>query len=175
MADLRETAPDCVILDTPTGDVTTFCGHAQSQRSYSHSMAVSTTPARGKSRTSPGGSVRKRKGKKRPWWLAQWWPLLLGILVTPLALHGASIMALAGPRALTSLYPWTVLLENPFWGLHSRRVDEAAQLLMYIQFPVYGLLTSIKLRTRPFSIAFGLALALHIVGILAVVVSTARF
>jgi hypothetical protein len=137
-------------------------------------MAVSAASAREKRRATPG-NTRKRKSRKDPGWFAQWWPLLLGIAVTPLAVHAASIMALAGPRALTSLFPWTVLLENPFWGLHSRQVDDTAQLLMYVQFPIYGLLMSLKLRARSFSVAFGLALALHIVGILSVVVSTARW
>jgi hypothetical protein len=137
-------------------------------------MAVSTAPAREK-RRGASGNARKRKSKKSPGWLALWWPLLLGIAVTPLTIHAASIMALAGPSALTSLYPWVVLVQNPLWDIHSRLPEQVAQWLMYIQFPIYGLLMSVRLRTRPLSIAFGLALVLHIIGILAVVISTARF
>jgi hypothetical protein len=134
-------------------------------------MAVRSASPRERRRSSSGRTARK--GKKQFGWFAQWWPLLLGIAATPFAMHAASIMALAGPDALRALYPWVVLVQNPLWGIHSRLPDQAAQLLMYIQFPVYGLLMSMKLRTRSFSIAFGLALALHIVGILAVV-SAAR-
>ena len=138
-------------------------------------MAASTAPVREKRRASSGSAGRRRKGRKSPGWFAHWWPLLLAIVLTPITIHAASIVALAGPRALTALYPWVVLVQNPFWGIHSRLPEEVAELLMYIQFPIYGLLMSVKLRTRPLSIAFGLALALHIVGILAVVISTARW
>src|ERR1700740_161684 len=88
--------PAYVLLDTSAHAGTTFHGHSQSRRGYAQTMAVSTAPAREKRRSTSGGA-RKRKSKKEPGWFAQWWPLLLGIAVTPLAIHAASIMALAGP------------------------------------------------------------------------------
>ena len=136
-------------------------------------MPITTAPAREKRRSTSGGA-RKRKGKKSPGWLAQWWPLLLGVAVTPLAIHAASIMALAGPAALMALYPWVVLLKSPALGLASHLGEDLSQLLMYIQYPVYGLLMSLKLRSRSVWIALGLAVALHVVGILGVLITTAR-
>src|ERR1700757_3408033 len=108
----------------------TFRGHAQSRRGYPHAMAVSTAPAGEKRRSTPG-NARKRKSKKKPGWFALSWPLLLGIAVTPLAIHAASIMALAGPGALTALYPWILLLKNPALGPGGGLGDNLSQLLMY--------------------------------------------
>jgi hypothetical protein len=122
-------------------------------------MAVTTAAAREKRRAS--GNARKRKGKKKPVWLAVWWPLLLGIAVTPFAIHAASIMALAGPGALTTLYPWVLLLKNPALGTGGGLGDNVSQLLMYIQFPLYGLLMALILRSKSLWFALGVAAALH--------------
>jgi hypothetical protein len=175
MRDCVKLQSACVILDTPTWDVATFGSHAQYQRRYSQAMSVSTAPTvREKRRKSSGSASRKRKSKKNPGWLAQWWPLLIGIAVTPFAIHFASIMALAGPRALMMLYPWVLLLKTPALGLSNLFAADLSQLLMYIQFPVYGLLMSVKLGSKPLWIALSLAVALHLVGILGIFVTTAH-
>ncbi|HTD55220.1 MAG TPA: hypothetical protein VK670_07545 [Silvibacterium sp.] len=129
-------------------------------------MAVTTAPAREKRSTS--GNTRKRKGKKKPGWLAVWWPLLLGIAVTPFAIHAASIMALAGPGALATLYPWVLLLKNPALGPGGGLGDNVSQLLMYIQFPLYGLLMALILRSKSLWFSLGIAAGLHCLAIAAV-------
>ena len=130
-------------------------------------MAVSTAPAREKRSAAPGGT-RKRKSKKKPGWLALWWPLLVGAAVTPFAIHAASIMALAGPGALTTLYPWVLLLKNPALGPGGGLGDNVSQLLMYIQFPLYGLLMSLILRSKSLWFALGVVAPVHFVAVLAV-------
>ena len=130
-------------------------------------MAVSTAPVREKRRSTPGGA-RKRKSRKDPGWLARWWPLLLGIAVTPVAIHAASIMALAGPGALTMLYPWVLLLKKPALGLGGGIGANLSQWLMYIQFPLYGVLMALILRSKTLWIALAAAAAVHFLAILAV-------
>jgi hypothetical protein len=123
-------------------------------------MAVTTAPAREKRRVASG----KRKSKKKSGWLAVWWPLLLGIAVTPFAIHAASIMALAGPSALMTLYPWVTLFKNPVLGLG----DNLSQLLMYVQFPLYGLLMALILRSKSLWMALIATAAVHFAAVLAV-------
>jgi hypothetical protein len=129
-------------------------------------MAVSTAPTREK-RRSGAGNVRKRKSRKSAGWGAQSWPLLLGIAVTPLTIHAASIMALAGPRALTMLYPWVLLLKNPVLRLGGTNAN-LSQWLMYIQFPLYGLLMGLIMRSKSLWFGLGVAAAVHSLAILAV-------
>jgi len=137
-------------------------------------MAVSTAPAREKRRTTSRGTARKRRSRKNPTGLARWWPLLVAIAITPIAVHVASIMALAGPRAFLALYPWVLFLKSPAIGLANRLGESLSQLMMYLQFPIYGLLMSLKLGNRSIWIALALTVALHVVGILGIVITTAR-
>jgi hypothetical protein len=131
-------------------------------------MAVSTTPTREKRRNG-AGNARKRKSRKSPGWLAEWWPLLLGIAVTPIAVHVASIMALAGSDALGTLYPWIPLLKKPALRLGSSTMSEnLSQVLMYIQFPIYGLLMAVILRSKSVWFALGVPTIVHSLAVLAV-------
>jgi len=136
-------------------------------------MPVAITPVREKRRTASRTAPRKRKKKNSPRLLAVWWPLLLGIAVTPFSIHAASIMALAGPGALTTLYPWVVLLKSPALGLNNGLGENLSQLLMYIQFPLYGLLMALILRSKSFWIALISAAGVHFAAVLAVLL-TAR-
>ena len=136
---------------------------------YPHAMPVTTASPREKRRAAaPRNASRKRKSKKSSSWLATWWPLLLGIAVTPFAVHVASIMALAGPRALMTLYPWVLLLKSPAFGLANGFGDNLSQLLMYIQFPMYGGLMALILRSKPMLIALVATAATHSIAVLAV-------
>ena len=126
-------------------------------------MAVTSAPAREKR----ARSARKRKGKKKSGWFAVWWPLIAGAVATPFAIHAASILALAGPGALTTLYPWVLLLKIPAIGPGGGLGDNLSQLLMYIQFPLYGLLMVLLLRSKPVWTALGLTAAVHVSAVLA--------
>jgi len=135
-------------------------------------MPVTSAPAREKRRNSSRTGPRKRKKRNNSGLLAVWWPVLLGIAVTPFAIHAASIMALAGPSALMTLYPWVLLLKSPSLGLNNGLGENLSQLLMYIQFPLYGLLMSLILRARSFWMALLSAGALHCAAVLIVLLTT---
>ncbi len=134
-------------------------------------MPVATTTVREKRRAISRNASRKRKSKS-PGFLAVWWPLLVGIAVTPLAIHAASIMALAGPSALMTLYPWVLLLKSPAIGLAPLLGDNLSQLLMYIQFPLYGMLMALILRSKSWWSALLIAGAVHFGAIVAVFLLT---
>ncbi|GGH14036.1 hypothetical protein [Silvibacterium dinghuense] len=91
--------------------------------------------------------------------------MVLGIVVTPVAVHFASIFALGGPAALRLLYPYVLLLKNPVLGLSSELSDAFSQGMMYAQFPLYGLLMMLTLRSRGVVTAFGSAAVMHLLGV----------
>ena len=101
-----------------------------------------------------------------------WWPVLIGIAVTPFAIHAASIMALAGPRALMTLYPWVLLLKIPAIGLGTLLGESLSQLLMYIQFPLYGVLMALVMRYKSLWMALGITAAIHFVAVVAAFLMT---
>lgn len=90
---------------------------------------------------------KKRAAPNAPGWL-HWWPLLLGIIVTPLTVRAAGVMALAGPDALRTLYPYVLLLQSHVLGLPGDLASTLSQWMMYLQFPLYGLLMSLILRSK---------------------------
>ena len=134
-------------------------------------MPATTAAPREKRRTASRNTSRKRKNKS-PGFLAAWWPLLVGIAVTPFAIHAASIMALAGPSALMTLYPWVLLLKSPAIGLGTALGGNLSQLLIYIQFPLYGILMVLALRSKPVWIALAIVAAAHLGAIAAVFLLT---
>lgn len=136
-------------------------------------MPTATAATREKRRTTASrNSPRKRKSKKSSGFLTIWWPLVLGIAATPLAIHTASIMALAGPNALMTLYPWVLLLKSPTLGLANGFGENLSQLLMYIQFPLYGLLMSLVLRARNFWMALASVATAHCAAVFIVFLMT---
>jgi hypothetical protein len=62
------------------------------------------------STTRKPASRKKKKGASAGWFA--WWPLVLGIMVTPLTVRAAGVMALAGPDALRTLYPYVLVLQK---------------------------------------------------------------
>jgi hypothetical protein len=149
-----------------------FSRHPQSPREYPHPVPVTAAPARGKRRTPSRNAPRKRKSKKSSSFLAVWWPFLLGVTVTPFAVHAASIMALAGPNALMTLYPWVLLLKSPALGLGNEFGTGLSQLMMYAQFPLYGALMALILRSKSLWIALAATVAAHFAAVVAVFLTT---
>jgi len=105
--------------------------------------------------------------KKGPGFLA-WMPFILGILVTPLALRAASIVAITGSDGLTALFPWAQAIGASALHLPSDIATSTSQLLMYLQFPIYGLIM-VKLRERGFVVGFGAIALLHVLGMIAAI------
>jgi hypothetical protein len=91
---------------------------------------------------SPTRSRARTRKKKKPAarWLLILWPLILGIVATPLAVRGASVLAMSGPPALRLLYPYVVLVQSQSQSFVASQQDTLAQWAMWGQFPAYGLL-----------------------------------
>ena len=113
----------------------------------------------------------RRKKKKSP--LLHWWPLLLGIVVTPIAVHAASIFALEGPHALELLYPWVRLAQASTLHLPIDFHTQLSQGILYLQFPVYGLIMVLLMR-KGFLTALISIIVLHAAGIIAVSMGAGR-
>lgn len=113
----------------------------------------------------------RRKKKKSP--LLHWWPLLLGIVVTPIAVHAASIFALEGPYALELLYPWVRLAQASTLHLPIDFQNQLSQGILYLQFPVYGLIMVLLMR-KGFLTALISIIVLHAAGIIAVSMGAGR-
>jgi len=123
------------------------------------SSSASTAPRR-------NTSSRKKKKKSSGGWLA-WWPVLLGILVTPLTIRMAGIFALTGPHAFSYLYPYVLLLKSPALGLSNELGNDLSQLMMYLQFPLYGLLAMLVMRSKGIWAGLMSAVAVHGLAVLA--------
>jgi hypothetical protein len=108
-------------------------------------MSSQTLP-RPKRRTS-----NSRKKKKTGFsWLA-WWPLVAGIAVTFATVKTAEILPLMGPAGLWKLrllYPFALLLQQPQLGLSEQTSDSWSQIMLYAQFPLYGLYASVATRWK---------------------------
>ncbi len=100
------------------------------------------------SATAAAPRKRKRTKRKNPGWRV-WWPLVLAILLTPLAVRGASLLALAGPGALRALFPFAALARSQ------------AGLAMWAQLPVYGLVLALFARRRRLGAGLPVVLLVH--------------
>jgi hypothetical protein len=88
-------------------------------------------------------ATKRRSRKKRAsGWIA-WWPLILGIAVTPFAVKAATLMALTGPDGLRLLYPWMLIPKLHLFGLSDSLGNRISQAMMYLQFPLYGVFAAL--------------------------------
>ncbi len=94
-----------------------------------------------------------------------WWPLILGVVITPFAVRAAGILALTGPAALRMLYPFALLPAEHAVGLRESLADSASQAMMYLQFPLYGLLLMLVMRWKRTGIALLVVAGLHLAGV----------
>ena len=125
-------------------------------------MSPSTAQPRSRSRL-PTPKKGKRKSVAQRW--LSWWPVLLGIAVTPLALRAADVLSLRGPDGLRMLYPYVVIIKNHLpWFSHDN-CENFAQIIMYVQFIIYGFFLKISMRIYPFFTAALLTLVLHGIGV----------
>ena len=113
-------------------------------------------------------AARSVRGKRRkqggPNWAA-WIPFVLGIVMTPVALRAASILALSGTGGLMLLYPFVQIVQNPVLHGAGGLADPLAQWIMYLQFPVYGLLMARITKSKGFWVALNVVVAIHGAGI----------
>ena len=109
-------------------------------------------------------STRKRKKLGMRWYA--WWPLAAGIVATPFAVKTAEILPLlgqAGLHRLCLLMPFALLAQQHQLGLSGHTAETVSQALLYLQFPLYGLL--LVLFTRFKSLVSGIitVVCLHLI------------
>ena len=97
-------------------------------------------------------------------------PLLVCLALTPFAVRAASIVALEGPKAFSLLYPWVEVLRSPALHLPASLAGTLAQWMMYLQFPLYGLLMTLTFRADRYNRALITGLIAHFTGLFAVVI-----
>lgn len=123
--------------------------------------------------SSSAATSRKKGGASksfaRGWWKSLW-PVLIGIIVTPFAVRLASILALEGPKAFALLYPWVDVLRSRVLHSPADLVGHAWEYMMYLQFPLYGLLMTLTFRAGRHLRAIIIGLSVHFVGLLLVIV-----
>jgi hypothetical protein len=122
--------------------------------------------------SSSASSSRKKRGASknsaRGGWISLW-PLLLGIAVTPLTVRAASIVALEGPKAFALLYPWVVVLRCRALHFPADLVGRSSEWMLFLQFPLYGLLMTLTYRAGRHLRAVIVALIVHFTGLVAIV------
>ena len=110
------------------------------------------------------GSVRGKRRKSGSGWAA-WIPFLLALAMTPVTLRAASILALSGGGGLLLLFPFVQIVQNPILRISEVFSAPVAQWVMYLQFPVYGLLMARIIRSNGFWIALNVIVLIHGAGI----------
>lgn len=110
--------------------------------------------------------TQKRRGKSSSGWQS-WWPLLLGIAVTPLAVKTAEILPLTGADGLMKLrllYPYAMLLREHALGLADAKRESASHIMLYAQFPLYGLYATVAMKLKSLTAASAQVAVIHLVG-----------
>ena len=97
-------------------------------------------------------------------------PLLLCLVLTPFAVQSASILALEGPKAFALLFPWVEVVRSPALHIPPAWLETLSQGIIYLQFPVYGLLMTLTFRAGRYLRAFIIGLIAHFSGLFLVVV-----
>ncbi|HUB17434.1 MAG TPA: hypothetical protein VL990_02285 [Acidobacteriaceae bacterium] len=123
--------------------------------------------------SSSAASPRKKRGARktlaRGWWKA-FWPVLIGIIITPFTVRLAGILALEGPKAFALLYPWFDVLRSRVLHSPADLVGHSYEYMLYLQFPLYGLLMTFTFRAGRHLRAIIIGLLAHFTGLLLVIV-----
>jgi hypothetical protein len=111
-------------------------------------------------------ATRKSKRKNSRNWTA-WWPVMAGIAITLAAVKTAEILPLMGPGGLLRLqllYPFALLLKQPQLGLSDAAGELCSQIMLYAQYPLYGLYASIATKWKPLWAVLMQLTAIHLLG-----------
>jgi hypothetical protein len=122
------------------------------------SATASTLPKR-----KPAAKRKSRKKQTSSWLM--WWPVILGIAVTPFAVKAATLMALTGPDGLRLLYPWMLIPKLHFLGLSDSLGNAISQAMMYLQFPLYGLMGMLIHRSKGSAAAILQVALIHLLAV----------
>jgi hypothetical protein len=109
---------------------------------------------------------RKKKKAAQTGPLA-WWPLLIGVAITLVAVKTAEILPLMGADGLFRLrllYPYALLLKLPQLGLSEQTSDFWSQIMLYAQWTLYGLYATLVMRWKTLAHALVQIAAIHLFG-----------
>jgi hypothetical protein len=119
-------------------------------------------------------AARKKSRSRTPVaWGIVWALVLAGIVAAYFTVRYAELAPLLGPGGIFRLRliaPLAMLAHQPQLGLPDAAADTIAQVLMYAQFPLYGLLLGILWRAIGFLRAASMVVLLHSLAIAAVMV-----
>ena len=119
-------------------------------------------------------AARKKTASRTPLaWGIVWALVLAGIVAAYFAVRYAEVAPLLGPGGLIRLRliaPLAMLAHQPQLGVPEAAADTIAQVLMYAQFPFYGLLLGILWRTAGFLRAASAVVLLHVLAVGAVMI-----
>jgi len=147
---IRKVRHECTLQD---------CNTFHSTRRYARSMS-SQTLAR------PKRSATKNRRRKKAGWMA-WWPLWVGIAITFAAVKMAEILPLMGADGLLRLqllYPYALLLKQPQLGIAESTSNHWSQIMLYAQWALYGLYTSVAMKWKPLWVALTQVAGIHLLG-----------
>ena len=114
---------------------------------------------------------KKSRGRIPLAWGIVWALILAGIVAAYFTVRYAEVVPLLGPGGIFRLRliaPLAMLAHQPQLGVPDSAADTIAQVLMYAQFPLYGLLLGILWRAAGFLRAASTVLLIHALAIAAV-------
>jgi hypothetical protein len=109
---------------------------------------------------------RKRK-KTSQAGVPVWLPLVVGVVITLLAVKTAEILPLMGPGGLLKLqllYPYALLLKLPELGLSEATSELWSQVMLYAQWTFYGIYVAVMMRRKSLGLALMQVAVLHLLG-----------
>jgi hypothetical protein len=119
-------------------------------------------------------AARKKSRSRSPLaWSIVWALVLAGIVAAYFTVRYAEVAPLLGQNGLFRLRliaPLAMLAHQPQLGIPDAMADTVAQVLMYAQFPLYGLLLGLLWRAVGFLRAFSAVVLTHALAIAAVLV-----
>jgi hypothetical protein len=93
------------------------------------------------------------------------WPFLVGLALAVVAPKLMSMLESLDPWAERAVFPYVLLARLPEFGLNWKLGGYLPRVILFAQFPLEGLLTTINLRRRfPTWVAIGLLIVIHLVG-----------
>ncbi len=124
-------------------------------------------PHNGVGPTLPGKHTQRGTRPSPPSGWSLWWPVAAGLLLAVFAPGLREMALLWDPWGMRFLFPYVLLPGQPELGLGDELTRTLPRLMLYLQFPIEGLLTKINLsRGVRLSGALSQLVFLHAIGAL---------
>ena len=112
--------------------------------------------------TMPSRKDREMGRKPAPSGWVSWWPVAVGVTLACLAPWLRAQLAAYEPWGMRAVFPFVLFAGRRELGLSDELTRTLPQLMLYLQFPLEGLLTKLTLSRRvPLSKALGQLVFLH--------------